>query len=257
MEVKDKIVLVTGAAGGIGSEMCRRFASLGAKHVVCVDLDLPGAQATADACNGSAFKLDVADYQATEELVDRVETDIGGIDLFCANAGVSKAGGATESSLEDWEFVLDINLKSHIYTGKIMIPRMEARGSGYLLFTASAAGLLTQIGSITYAVSKHAAVSHAEFLAINHGDKGIGVSCLCPQAVRTNMTAGAVNGGVAGVDGMIEPEQCVDAVIETLASEQFLVLPHDTVKTYMNRKAGDIDRWISGMRKLRDQYVAS
>jgi NAD(P)-dependent dehydrogenase (short-subunit alcohol dehydrogenase family) len=159
-----------------------------------------------------------------------------------------------ETSDDVWRRVIDINLMAHISAARILVPRMIERGGGYLLHTASAAGLLTQIGSVTYSVTKHAVVSLAEWLAITYGEQGIKVSVLCPQAVRTNMTAGFENGGVAGVDGMLEPDDVAAAVVEGLASERFLVLPHPQVLEYFRRKGSDYDRWIAGMQRLQARF---
>ena len=177
----------------------------------------------------------------------------GQIDLFCSNAGIFTPGGE-EVSTEAWQRIWDINLMSHVFAARAVLPHMLERGEGYLLNTSSAAGLLSQIGSAPYAVTKHAAVGFAEWLSITYGARGIKVSVLCPQAVRTEMTANTRNGGVAGVDGMLEPEALADTVIETLAEEKFLVLPHPEVLTYIQRKTDDYDRWLGGMRKLQERF---
>ena len=255
MQVKDKVIVVTGAAGGIGRALAQRFTQEGAAAVVCADLNKAGAEETADMCGkvATAYELDVSSATQVEQLVADTQAQHGHIDLFCANAGI---GGASTQDTPDeqWQRTWEINLMSHVYAARYALPGMVKRGSGYLLNTASAAGLLTQIGSVTYAVTKHAAVAFAEYLSINYGDKGIGVSVLCPQAVRTAMTAGSENGGVAGVDGMIEPEDVAEEVIQTLEEERFLVLPHKEVLTYMQRKTADYDRWLGGMRRLRERY---
>ena len=251
MELADKIIVVTGGASGIGREMCERFAREGAKHVVVADRNGEGAAQVAQGINGTAMTIDVRSEQAIMDMIDQVENSIGPIDLFCSNAGIGIGQGIDEPT-EVWQTIWEVNTMAHVWAAKHLIPKMVARGGGYLLNTASAAGLLSQIGSVTYAVTKHAAVALAEWLSITHGDQGIKVSVLCPQAVRTAMTA---NGpGVAGVDGMIEPDAAVDAVIETLREERFLVLPHPEVAQYMQRKTADYDRWLSGMRRLQAQY---
>jgi NAD(P)-dependent dehydrogenase (short-subunit alcohol dehydrogenase family) len=185
-------------------------------------------------------------------LIDTTEAAHGPIALFCSNAGIG-IGRGIDTPDDVWQKIWQVNLMSHVYAARNLIPRMVERGGGYLLNTASAAGLLSQIGSVTYAVTKHAAVALAEWLSITHGHEGIKVSVLCPQAVRTAMTAGN-EAGVASVDGMLEPEQVADAVIETLAAERFLVLPHPEVAEYMKRKTADYDRWLAGMRRLAEQY---
>jgi NAD(P)-dependent dehydrogenase (short-subunit alcohol dehydrogenase family) len=207
VELKDKIVVVTGAASGIGRAMCVRFAAEGAKAVVCADRDEAGAKATAAMMGGRAFRTDVSREDDIRALIETVEAEVGPIDLFCSNAGIGVGGGA-EASNDDWQRIWDINVMAHVWAARHLVPLMAARGGGYLLNTASAAGLLSQIGSAPYAVTKHAAVGLAEWLAITHGDQGIKVSVLCPQAVRTAMTAGNPD-GVASIDGMMEPEQLV------------------------------------------------
>ncbi|MEO7027357.1 MAG: SDR family oxidoreductase, partial [Caulobacteraceae bacterium] len=252
MQVRDRIIVITGAANGIGRAMALRFAREGARLVVCADIDAEGARATAAACDGVAFETDVAREADIEQLIERVETDHGPIDLFCSNAGIGIGGGA-EAPDEGWRRIWDINVMAHVWAARHLVPRMAARGGGYLVNTASAAGLLSQIGSAPYAVTKHAAVGLAEWLAITHGDDGIKVSVLCPQAVRTAMTAGNPD-GVASVDGMIEPDDVADACVKAIAAEDFLILPHPEVLDYMRRKTGDYNRWIGGMRKLARRY---
>lgn len=252
MQIKDRIVVVTGAASGIGRALAQRFAGDGARHVVCADLDFAGAQAVAAEIGGTAVHTNVAVEDDIRRLIETVERDQGPIDLFCSNAGIGIGGGA-EVSNEGWQRIWDINVMAHVWAARHLVPLMIARGGGYLLNTASAAGLLSQIGSAPYAVTKHAAVALAEWLAITHGDAGIKVSVLCPQAVRTAMTAGDPD-GVASVNGMIEPEDAAEACIRAIEAEQFLVLPHPIVLDYMRRKTADYDRWIGGMRKLNRAY---
>ncbi len=252
MQLKDKIAVVTGAASGIGRAMALRFSQEGAKLVVCSDINGAGARAVAAATGGVAFETNVAKESDIQHLIERVEAEHGGIDLFCSNAGIGVGGGA-EASNEAWDRIWDINVMAHVWAARHLVPRMSARGGGYLLNTASAAGLLSQIGSAPYAVTKHAAVGLAEWLAITHGDQGIKVSVLCPQAVRTAMTAGNPD-GVASIDGMMEPETVAEAVVRAIEAEDFLILPHPEVLEYMRRKTGDYNRWIAGMRKLNRKY---
>jgi NAD(P)-dependent dehydrogenase (short-subunit alcohol dehydrogenase family) len=254
MKLQDKHAVVTGGASGIGRELCRRFVREGARAVVVADLDGAGAEAVAAEIGGLGSQVDVAVEANVRSLVQLAERENGPIDLFCSNAGIGFPGGV-EVSNADWQRIWDVNVMAHIYAARAVLPSMLERGAGYLLNTASAAGLLTQIGSAPYAVTKHASVALAEWLSIAHGDQGIKVSVLCPQAVRTAMTAESPNGGVAGVDGMIEPEEVADVVIEALAREQFLILPHPTVHTYMQRKAGDYERWLNGMRRLQARFL--
>jgi NAD(P)-dependent dehydrogenase (short-subunit alcohol dehydrogenase family) len=252
MEIKDRIVVVTGAASGIGRALAQRFAKDGAKKVICSDINAEGVKAVAAEVGGRAFVTDVSKEDDIRTMIETVEAEEGPIDLFCSNAGIGYGGGA-EVSNERWQRIWDINVMAHVWAARYLVPLMAARGGGYLLNTASAAGLLSQIGSAPYAVTKHAAVGLAEWLAITHGDAGIKVSVLCPQAVRTAMTAGNPD-GVASVDGMIEPEAVAEACVRAIEAEDFLVLPHAEVLEYMRRKTNDYNRWIGGMRKLQRRY---
>ncbi len=253
MKLTGRNVVVTGAASGIGRALAHRARAEGVRNVVCVDRDGDGASAVAAQCGGIARRVDVADEDEIHELVERVESDIGPIDLFCSNAGISIPGGPDVGN-DQWQRIWDINVMAHVLAARYVVPRMIERGGGYLLNTASAAGVLSQIGSAPYAVTKHAAVGLAEWLAITYGDQGIKVSVLCPQAVRTAMTAGHED-AVASIDGMLEPEAVADACVRAIEAEQFLVLPHPQVLTYMRRKTEDYDRWIRGMQRLNRQYA--
>jgi NAD(P)-dependent dehydrogenase (short-subunit alcohol dehydrogenase family) len=254
MKVEGKCVVVTGAASGIGAALARRFAADGARGVVLADRQKDAlATVAAEIADSLAVECDVTDESQLQAVVDQAEDRFGPIDLFCSNAGIVVPGGA-DASDEIWRRSLDVNVMAHVYAARIMVPRMIDQGGGYLLQTASAAGLLTQIGSAPYSVTKHAALALAEWLAITFGDKGIKVSVLAPQAVRTAMTAGIENGGVAGVDGMLEPDAVADAVVRGLASEEFLILPHPEVLEYFRRKASDYDRWIGGMQRLQARF---
>jgi NAD(P)-dependent dehydrogenase (short-subunit alcohol dehydrogenase family) len=253
MDIKGKITVITGAASGIGRELARRFAKEGARLVVCSDRNAEGVNAVAKEVGGVAFTTDVGKEEDIRRLIETVEKDHGPIDLFFSNAGIG-TGGGVEVSNEKWQRIWDINVMAHVWAARYLVPLMKARGGGYLASTASAAGLLSQIGSAPYAVTKHAAVSLAEWLAITHGDDGIKVSVLCPQAVRTEMTKG-IEDGVASVDGMIEPEAVAEACVRAIEKEDFLILPHPEVLEYMRRKTADYSRWLGGMRKLRRRYT--
>lgn len=255
MEIQDKICVVTGAASGIGKALCEAFAAEGAKTVVAVDRDLKGAQVTAEAVGGHAFQVDVAHEDQIAAVIEAVEDEIGPIDLFVSNAGILVTGGV-EVPNADWQRIWDINVMAHVWAARHVVPRMIERGGGYLLNTASAAGLLNQIGAAPYGVTKHAAVGLAEWLALTYGDQGIRVSCLCPQAVRTEMTRGHED-GVASINGMLEPDAAARACVETIRAESFLVLPHPEVAEYMKLKTENYDRWIGGMRKLNRKYGQS
>ena len=258
MQVKDKVVVVTGGASGIGKSLCERFAREGARAVVVSDINQAGVDATvASIAEQTQARGNIANVGKEEDIVALVEAtlgEFGHIDLFCSNAGIFTAGGEGVST-EAWQNIWDINVMSHIFAARAVLPSMLERGEGYLLNTSSAAGLLSQVGSAPYSVTKHAAIGFAEWLSITYGRRGIKVSALCPQAVRTAMTAvGAGDGGGAGLDGMLEPEQLADTVIATLDKEEFLVLPHPQVLDYMRRKTNDYDRWLGGMRRLNDQF---
>ena len=278
MDVRDRVAVVTGGASGIGRSLGLALAARGAAAVVVADTDAVGAQAVAreiTSGGGTALAVpcDVSREADVQTLIARAEEAFTRIDVFCSNAGIIVAGGV-EVPDPAWSRIWAVNVQSHVYVARAVLPGMLARGEGYLVITASAAGLLTQLGSAPYAVTKHAAVALAEWLAITHGDQGIGVSCLCPQAVTTNLGAtslrevgglpppaardGAVPSQDAGsvsrqaaVDGVLTPDQVAASVIEGLADERFLILPHPEVATYERRRATDRDRWLGGMRRLQ------
>jgi NAD(P)-dependent dehydrogenase (short-subunit alcohol dehydrogenase family) len=259
MRVEGKVVVVTGAASGIGRGLARRFAADGAKAVAAVDYDGAGATEIAEELSSStrattlAIRADVGVEDDVAAAIERCESELGPIDLFCSNAGILVIGGQ-ELPDDEWRRIIDVNLMAHIYAARHLVPRMLERGGGYLLHTCSAAGLLTQIGSAPYSVTKHAALSFAEWLAVTYGDRGLKVSALCPQAVESKMTGGFEGGGVAGVDGMLTPAQVAEAVVEALDDERFLILPHPEVLEYFRRKASDYDRWLAGMRRLQARF---
>ena len=258
MQLESKVVVVTGGGNGIGKALCERFAAEGAAHVAVVDREEEAARAVADAIGGSAFAVDVRDEGQIAAMVADVEAAQGRIDLFCSNAGIIAGDGepwyASSAPNETWQAMWDIHVMSHVWAARACLPAMIKRGEGYFLNTASAAGLLNQIGDAAYSTTKHAAVGFAEALAITHGDDGIRVSCLCPQAVATRMIGAVEDGGSAGVDGVISPADVAEAVVQGLAEEKFLILPHPEVATYRERKTADYDRWLGGMRKLRRKF---
>ena len=249
MELNGKICVVTGAAGGIGAAVARRFKAAGAAAVVVADVQAEPLRAVAEEIGGLAVTCDVTKEPDIIALAAAAADAYGPIDVFCSNAGIARNGGE-ESPDALWQLNWDLHVMAHVYAARTVAPKMAARGSGYLVNTASAAGLLSHLDSATYAVTKHAAVAFAEWLAITYGDRGVRVSVLCPQAVRTAMTAGHED-SVASVDGMIEADQVADDVLAAMAAEDFLILPHPEVREYIQRKAGDYDRWLGGMRKLR------
>ncbi|HEV3226050.1 MAG TPA: SDR family oxidoreductase [Acidimicrobiales bacterium] len=255
MELADKVVVVTGGGNGIGRALCRRFASEGAHGVVIVDRDADAVQAVAHELGDQALGLtaDVAVEADIVNVVEHAETRFGPIDLFCSNAGIG-GGGGVEAPDDVWHDIWAINVLAHVYAARAVLPSMLACGDGYLLNTASAAGLLTNIGNAPYTATKHAAVGLAEWLSITYGDRGIKVSCLCPQGVKTNMLMGAPGDPSTEVvlaQGAIEPEELAEAVVAGLRDERFLILPHPEVSEYVRRKAEDPDRWLAGMRRLQ------
>jgi len=252
MKLKDRIIVVTGAASGIGRAMALRFHNEGAKAVICADINGNAVRAIANEVGGAAYEVNVAREADIQNLIENVENECGPIDLFCSNAGIAFEGGV-EVDNNRWQDIWEINVMAHVFAARHLVPRMIERGGGYLLNTSSAAGLLSQIGSAPYTVTKHAAVSLAEWLAITYGEQGLKVSVLCPQFVRTAMTAGAED-AVAAVDGILEPEDVAEACVRSIEAEEFLVLPHPQVLEYMRRKTGDYERWIRGMQRLNRQY---
>jgi NAD(P)-dependent dehydrogenase (short-subunit alcohol dehydrogenase family) len=253
VDLRDKVVAVTGGGNGIGAALCRRFAAEGAGAVVVADVDGAGARTVADEIGGRAVTLDVSDRDQVEDLVATTIATEGPIDLFCANAGIGVFGGV-EVPDDDWQRCWDVNVMAHVHAARALLPAWLERGEGYLLTTASAAGVLTNIGTAPYSVTKHAAVGLAEWLSMTHGDAGIKVSCLCPMGVRTAMTApGEATSATAVVhdQGLIEPEDVAEAVVAGLADERFLILPHPEVAEFFRRKADDYDRWLVGMRRLQ------
>jgi len=257
MQVADKIVVVTGGANGIGKALCERFHADGARLVVVADLEEENAKKVAESIGGIGYGVNVRDEAQIQAMVADVQENHGDIDLFCSNAGIIGLDGepwwATSASNDIWNAMWDIHVMSHVYAARACLPKMIERGSGYFLNTVSAAGLLSQIGDAAYSTTKHAAIGFAESLAITHGDDGIKVSALCPQAVATRMI-GDSGGGTAGVDGVITAEQVAAAVVEGLEAEQFLILPHEEVVGYRAHKAANYDRWIGGMRKLKRSF---
>jgi NAD(P)-dependent dehydrogenase (short-subunit alcohol dehydrogenase family) len=251
MDLKDKVVVVTGGANGIGRALCRRFADDGARGVVVADIDAEGARTVADSIGAIAVTVDVSKEEDNINVVALATKTFGQIDLFCANAGITGAAGGVDVSNESWQHIWNVNVMSHVYAARAVLPAMLERGDGYMLHTASAAGLLSQIGAAPYAMTKHAVVAFAEWLSITHGAEGLKVSCLCPQGVLTRMLLGPEGKRVSFLrEGAIEPEEVADAVVRGLQEERFLILPHPEVAEYFRRKADDYDRWLSGMRRL-------
>ncbi len=251
MDVTGRVIVVTGGAKGIGRALAKRFASAGAAAVVVADVDLQGASEVAHEINGTAVRCDVSRESDVKELVERVETAHGRIDLFCSNAGIA-VGGGPEASDDQWQRIWDVNLMSHVFVARHALPGMLTRGEGYLLGTVSAAGLLNHVFAAPYGVTKAAALSLFEWLSIAHGTQGIRVSCLCPQGVKTDMLAAERKLGLNFLtESALEPEAVADVVLQGIHDERFLILPHPEVAEYFRRKAEDYDRWLRGMRRLR------
>lgn len=253
MKIAGKNIVITGGASGIGKALAIRFHAEGAKGITVADLQEGPLRDVAKSVNGLAVPTNVAKESEIKNLVARAEEAFGPIDIFVSNAGLARYGWE-ESPDDVWQLNWDVHVMAHVYAARAVVDKMIANGGGYLVNTASAAGLLSQVDSATYATTKHAAVAFAETLSIRYGDKGVRVSVLCPQSVRTAMTASRLD-GVASVDGVLEPEQLADCVVDTMDKEEFLILPHPQVREYIQRKATDYDRWLKGMRKLRDAYV--
>jgi NAD(P)-dependent dehydrogenase (short-subunit alcohol dehydrogenase family) len=262
VELRDRVAVVTGGASGIGRALARRFAEEGARGVVVADLDGPGAEAVAAEIGSEralALQCDVASASDVERLVTEAEGSFGPVDLFCANAGVG-VGTDVFASDDEWDLAFGVNVRAHILAARRLVPGWLERGEGYFLSTASAAGLLTQIGSAPYSVTKHAAVAFAEWLSVTYGDRGLRVSCLCPMGVNTAMlNAGLDMAGdeglgtrvVAAAGDVLEPEEVGGIVVDALREERFLVLPHPEVLEFFRRKGADYDRWLAGMRRLQ------
>jgi NAD(P)-dependent dehydrogenase (short-subunit alcohol dehydrogenase family) len=250
--LRGAVAVVTGAGSGIGAALARRFTRHGARAVVVADLRHDAALAVAADLGAGALgvHLDVGDEAAVGALVERVEAEIGPIDLWCSNAGV--AAGADLGDDGDWALSWRVHVLAHLYAARAVLPRMARRGRGHFQVTASAAGLLTELDSAPYTVTKHASVALAEWLAIRYGDSGVGFSCLCPQGVRTPLLAGlGPDSATVALGGLIEPEDVADAVVAGLAEGRFLILPHPQVGEYERRRAADRDRWLAGMRRMR------
>lgn len=251
MQIKDRVVVVTGGANGIGRALCQRFAREGARGVVVADLEIDRASELAREIGGLAVKTNVSSEPEIVRLVEEAMSAYGRIDLFCSNAGISGLPGGIEVPNEDWDRIWAINVKAHIFAARAVLPAMLERGEGYLLQTVSAAGLLTQVGSAPYSVTKHAALAFAEWLSITYGDRGIRVSVLCPQGVRTRMLEHESAAVRFLRDNSLSPDEVADSVIEGLADERFLILPHPEVGDYFRRKGDDYERWLRGMRRLQ------
>lgn len=250
MNPKGKVCVVTGGASGIGEATARAFAKAGAKGVVVADLNGDKLAAVARDINGLAVVTDVGKEADIKALIAAAEAKYGPVDIFFSNAGISRKG-QEEASDADWDVSWRVHVMSHVFASRALLPGMLARGSGYLLSTASAAGLLASLNSMPYGVTKCAAISLAEHLSIQYGDRGIRVSVLCPQAVKTGMSTGGPS--AARVDGILMPDEVAQMILNAMEEERFLILSHPTVQEYTVRKTADRNRWLHGMRRLRDK----
>lgn len=255
MEIRGKVAIVTGGASGIGAGMAERFAREGARGIAVADVNLERAQQVAARIGGQAFALrcDVSRESEIQALVQATRARFGQVDIFFSNAGILGTPGGLELDDALWEKMWQIHGMAHVWAARAVVPEMVARGEGYFLVTASAAGLLNIVESAPYGVTKHAAVAFAEWLRIAYGRRGVRVSCLCPQSVATDMTKDGT--GSAGVDGVLTPQQVGDVVVKTMQEESFLALPHPEVARYFQHKAQNYDRWLGGMQKLYAEHM--
>jgi len=252
MNVNGKVAVVTGAASGIGRALARKLADEGARGVVLADLDGEGVRNAASEIGPQALPVtcDVTDEAELDTLISSAERHFGPVDLFFSNAGILGDSGGLDAPDDTWRQVLDVNLYAHVHAARRLVPGWTRRGGGYLVITASAAGLVTQLGAAPYSVSKHAVVALAEWLAITYGDQGVKVSCICPMYVNTPMLGGGIE-AVQAAGGVLEPEDVANATLAGIRDERFLILPHPEVLTFFRRKADDYDRWLNGMRRLQ------
>lgn len=253
MEMRDKVIVITGGSGGIGRALARAFLAEGASGIMLADLNAGAVDQAAREVGCSGMPCDVTNEEAVQALVDATVAQYGRVDVFCSNAGATSEGLLTDAANDVWQIQWELHVMSHLYAARAVLPGMIERGQGYLLNTASAAGLLAALGSGPYTVTKAAAIKLAEFISITHADDGIRVSVLCPQGVNTAMAPRRLGDGQT--DGIIEPEQLAATVVETMREERFHVLPHPEVEEYVRRKGDNVDRWLLGMRRLRKRSV--
>lgn len=258
MDIKGKTVVITGGANGIGKALATSFHQRGAKAIALLDVEGETLRATASKIGALSYTLDLRDERALKEVIDDITAQWGSIDLYCSNAGISIGDGpgwdVGSASNEKWQAAWDINVMAHVYASRALIPHWRNQGSGYMLITASAAGLLSQIGDAAYSTTKHAVIGFAESLAITHGADGVKVSVLCPQYVDTRMVED-IKGSAHDVDGIMPTDVLAEKTVLGLKEESFLILPHDEVKGYRDLKTQDYDRWISGMQRLRAKII--
>jgi NAD(P)-dependent dehydrogenase (short-subunit alcohol dehydrogenase family) len=257
MNVKDKIILVTGGAHGIGKALCERFHAEGAEKIFVADIDFENAERVAEAVGGKALRLDVSDEANCRLVVEEILSEAGRLDFIASNAGIGGAEGSLEVANEVWQKIYEINVLSHVYLARAAFPSMIAQGAGAFLITASAAGLLTHPTAAPYVVTKHGAVALAESFAIEFHGRGIYVSCLCPQGVKTDLIMGEENPNSFLMPDAISAEECAESVINALEKETFLILPHAEVAEYIVKKAENRDRWLHSLRKIRTAVLSA
>lgn len=257
MELSGRTIVITGAGSGIGRALAERFAAEGPRALILADINRDAVEAVADSLGelATAVQVDVGQEEDIRALVQRAREVGGQVDLFCSNAGIpGPDGGPVEADDPEWERAWRINVMAHVWAARALLPEMLERGDGYLVSTASAAGILTQVGALVYSVTKHAAVAVAEWLSITYGDRGIKVSCVCPLGVRTPMLETALEDSVGGAalmrDELLEPEDVAEAVVAGIRDERLLIFPHPQVAKYFAYKAGDNERWLAGMRRM-------
>ena len=257
MNVTNKIILVTGGANGIGKALCKRFHAEGAARIFVADLEFEKAEKVAESVNGKAIKLNVADEANCQSVVKEILAECGRIDFIASNAGIGGAEGLLEVSNDDWRNIYEVNVLSHVFLARAAFPAMIENGGGAFMITASAAGLLTHPTGASYAATKHAAVALAENMSLEFHERGIYVSCLCPQGVVTRLIDGADNPNKFLMADAITVEQCTDAVVKALEAETFLILPHAEVAEYIVNKAENRDRWLHSLRKMRRDVLSA
>jgi NAD(P)-dependent dehydrogenase (short-subunit alcohol dehydrogenase family) len=266
VELAGKVVVITGSGHGIGAGLAVRIAADHPAALVLVDHDGPAASRVAAAVRSQhpsmpaeAMTADVVDPRQVEAFVERAESTFGRLDVFVANAGVG-AGGGLDAADSVWSTAWDVNVMAHVHAARLVVPRMLARGGGCFVTTASAAGLLTNLGNAPYSVTKHAAVAFAEWLAVTYGDRGLHVACICPMGVDTAMLRsglGRLEGASVAAERVISVEAAAEEVVAGLRSGRFLILTHPETAVYEQHRAADRDRWLAGMRRLQREVEDS